>query len=182
MSRTTVVAAFMLAITILARLGGAQQIPTSSQQAEHEGNGFRRAPIPPRNAQVFDKPFRGSAQRRCVDPTSPRGLEINESILEPLRSGELIVRYGALNAGVSAKILWMPLHNPNDYPDTLLIRAVRLGDVGDSLRVTVSDWGWHASRVNSGYPSNVTFDSAGTWLVVATAGNDWGCFLLPVSG
>jgi hypothetical protein len=75
----------------------------------------------------------------------------------------------------------MPLHNPSDYPDMLLIRAVRLGHPTDSLRVRVSYWGWSGSRANSGYISGMAFPSGGTWLVVTTTGKDWGCFQLSVA-
>jgi hypothetical protein len=32
-----------------------------------------------------------------------------------------------------------------------------------------------------GYPSDFHFRSAGKWLMVATSGSDWGCFLLTIA-
>lgn len=80
------------------------------------------------------------------------------------------------------KILWVPLHNPSDYHDTLLIRALRLDDSADSLRQQIHASGYSpGNKQESGFPSLVSFPSAGEWLVIATAGPDWSCFLLTVS-
>ena len=111
-----------------------------------------------------------------MTPDSERVVGLSSRAVSPFRSGEFIVRYGALWANQPAKFLWMPLHDPSDYPDTLLTRAARLGHPSDSLRTWVRYWGWSKSRENSGYIGGFVFPSAGTWLVVATPGNDWGCF------
>jgi hypothetical protein len=79
------------------------------------------------------------------------------------------------------KILWMPLHNPFEYRSTLLVRAARLEDSADSLRQPVADWGYQpGEKRESGFPSLFTFPHPGPWLVVATAGADWGCYIVPI--
>lgn len=171
----------MLLLATVTHAGAAQQLPSTPREAEAEGVTFPRGMAPTRIAKEFEDLFRGSADRRCVTPYTDGVLDVSRRAASPLRSGEFIVRYGPLLANRPTKILWMPQHNPSDYPDTLLIRAVRLGHPGDSLRVRVSYWGWSGSRANSGYLSGMAFPSAGTWLVVTTTGKDWGCFQLPVA-
>jgi hypothetical protein len=171
----------MLLIATVTHGGAAQRIPSTRQDAEAEGVRFARGAAPARMASAFQGLFRGSADRRCVKPYTEGVLDVSPRAVSPLRSGEFIVGYGALIANFPTKIVWMPLHNPSDYPDTLRIRAVRLGHPGDSLRVSVSYWGWSGTRANSGYVSGMSFPFAGTWLVVTTAGNDWGCFQLSVA-
>ena len=71
------------------------------------------------------------------------------------------------------------------YPDTLVIRGARIDERADSLRMVVDAFGYAprpAPKSEAGFPSLVTFPTAGLWLVVATAGNDWGCFRLNVGG
>jgi hypothetical protein len=104
-----------------------------------------------------------------------------------LRSGEFIIRSGILTPVTQRppfgyKILWVPLHSPFEFRSTLLIRAARLASPSDSLRQTVADAAYQpgAPRRESGFPSLVDFPRGGRWLVVATAGPDWGCFVLGV--
>jgi hypothetical protein len=179
LSRMSLILTLLLAT--VTHEGAAQRIPLTPREAEAEGVRFARGAVPTRMASEFQGVFRGSADRRCVTPYTEEVLDVSRRAVSPLRSGEFIVGYGALIANYPTKIVWMPLHNPSDYPDTLLIRAVRLGHPGDSLRVSVSYWGWSGTRANSGYVSGMSFPSAGTWLVVTTAGNDWGCFQLSVA-
>jgi hypothetical protein len=131
---------------------------------------------------AFGRTFGGTTERKCVAPPSSDDSIPGGS----LRSGDVIIRgrfagFWGLRANRDSKILWLPLHNPGEYRDTLLIRAVRIGHAADSLRQSVPDWAWSGPKTNSGFPSLVRFPAAGTWLVVATAGGDWGCFLLPVA-
>ena len=88
-----------------------------------------------------------------------------------------------LKAGRAHKILWLPLHNPYEFRDTLLIRAVRVDSPADSFRLSVPHWAYpgRAHMQESGFPSEVRFPTAGNWIVIATAGSDWGCFVLPVA-
>jgi hypothetical protein len=102
-----------------------------------------------------------------------------------LRSGEFIMRSGfspgpdgsGLRADRASKILWLPLHAPQRgvVPGyRLLLRAVHLGDPPDSLRNTIP------GVTRGGFPSSIRFPEPGQWLVIATTGADWGCFVLKV--
>jgi hypothetical protein len=125
--------------------------------------------------------WRGSSDRRCVDVTW----------VQPARSGEFVIGGqigdGHLVHGRENKIWWAPLHNSLDMTP-LLVRGVRVEPKGDSIR-------WENSRVGFPvpprgepkdtisryfFPSWLTPPSAGTWLVVPTSGENWGCFILHV--
>ena len=172
----------VIAAIALAPPVSGQSIPLSVQAAEAEGAAHPHAAAPAYTPIAFTNAFTGSAERKCtvLEPST----EVNSS---PVRSGEMIVRarltgpFG-LEAGREHKIYWQPLHNPFEFPDTLVIRAVRIDSPTDLLRVSVSNWGYSPGRKQeSGFPSQVRFPTAGNWLVIATAGSDWGCFVWPVT-
>lgn len=170
----------VLATLLLApRATHAQQIPLTVAAAEAEGAGFQREAAPAALPYVFDnRPFGGSSDRRCVasvpDDSLPGGS---------LRSGEIIVRTHftgrwGLRADHASKIVWFPLHAPPGpivRGRSLLIRAVHVGDPADTLRKTVS------GLTRGGFPSTVSLRAPGRWLVVASSGADWGCFVLNVA-
>jgi hypothetical protein len=157
--------------------GAAQRIAPTVQVAESEGAALGRIPDPTVTQSAFaHHRFGGTDKRRCV--SSDSGVAPDGS-----RSGELIVRNGFdFGANVDHKILWMPLHLPADRRTPLLIRAALIGHPADSLRLQVSNWATAGvSHEQFGYPSLIRFPTVGTWLVVATTGPDWGCFLVTVA-
>jgi hypothetical protein len=83
------------------------------------------------------------------------------------------------HANGSYKVLWLPLHDPRERRDALLLRGTRIGHPADSIRIRVPEAA--ANPRATGFPSLVSFPKAGQWVVVATAGNDWGCFLVTMS-
>jgi hypothetical protein len=165
-----------------ARVTTAQSISTAVQAAEAEGANFPRIANPTTTASVFRGKFGGTVERKCVaSPASDDSLPGGS-----LRSGDFIIRARlvgpwGLHANQGHKILWFPLHNPGEYRDTLLIRAVRIDSAADSLRQSVANWAWSGPKTESGFPSTVRFPTAGEWLVVAATHRDWGCFLLTVA-
>jgi hypothetical protein len=170
------------ALFAAAHASAAQQLPATVETAEAEGATFPRLAAPTAFSFAFARTFGGMKERKCVPPPSSDDSIPGGS----LRSGDVIIRARltgewGLRANRDHKILWLPLHNPGEYRDTLLIRAVRIGHRADSLRQSISAWAWSGSKTDSGFPSIVRCPAAGTWLVVATAGGDWGCFLLPVA-
>ena len=184
-----------VAIAMLAtHVSRAQSIPLTVAGAQAEGAAFPRATPPTVVQSLFARPVGGTSERTC-SPSQP-----DDSIAaSSLRSGEIIIRsrlagrWGP-HAGQGHKILWMPLHGPADTSTRisfaewrkkaiehapLLIRAVRVGNPADSLRQTLP--GLTGGPRQFGFPSELTFPTAGQWLVIATTGEDWGCFLLAVA-
>jgi hypothetical protein len=165
------------------RIVRAQTIPVSVAQAEAEAAGFPRADsISITQPRLAKAPFAGTADRRCVPATAPdpRGSG-------SLRSGDIVVRGtpSELTAGKRRKILWLPLHGSGASRATrLIVRADRVGSPGDSVRFSVAGLAYTpgppTTRLYS-YPSEVTLPAPGEWIVVATAGPDWGCFVVDVS-
>jgi hypothetical protein len=166
----------------------AQRILTTIQAAEAEGATYRRTPAPPAVARDFTSPVAGTTERRCVAPPPDSLLGYT------LRSGEFILR-GQLGRTTgpmgypldrARKLMWEPLHNPYAYPTRtgLLVRGVRLGHPTDTLRLVVARAAYPGVKLKyteAGYPSGFNFRSAGEWLMVATSGSDWGCFLLTIA-
>ena len=165
----------------------AQRIPRTIQAAEAEGAIYPRGARPPNVPRGFTGPMSGTAERKCVVPP-PDSLSGDS-----LRSGEFVLRGGIGRStgpmgyalGRARKLMWMPLHNPYVYPTRtgLLVRGVRLGHPSDTLRLTVARAvypGITLKYIEAGYPSGFHFRSAGEWLMVATSGRDWGCFLLTI--
>jgi len=173
----------LLATAVLGLPGavGAQKIPATVAAAEAEGANYPRSPAPSTASWAFSRPFGGTAERKCVavtpDASTPGGS---------LRSGDVIIRSGLLSwvwphANGKYKVLWLPLHTPPDTRATLLLRGTRIGAPADSIRLRVGAAGNPgAPRTVSGFPSEVSFLKPGQWVVVATTGNDWGCFVLKI--
>ena len=163
----------VIALLATHRVAIAQAIPQSIAQAESEATAFQHASASPQAAFPASEAG-GSTERRCMSATD-RGARLS------LRSGDIIVR-GPLtaNAGEGQKFLWIPLHAGRDARSPLALRAIRVGHPADSLRLSVHGpvHGASPSGPLYGYASLVMFPSAGQWMVVATAGEDWGCFLV----
>lgn len=170
-----------IAILVMSRSVTAQTMPTSVQAAEADGASYSRANAPVYTPTAFTSAFTGTAERKCTVQSN------SDATSGQLRSGEMILRSRlvgpwGLKADRDHKIYWQPLHNPFEFRDTLLIRAVRIDSPTDSLRLSISGWGYSPGRKKeSGFPSLLRFPTAGNWLVVVSAGSDWGCFVLPVS-
>jgi hypothetical protein len=168
------------AVTLMLPLAdlGAQTILRTVTAAEAEGAVSRHGVATAVQPTVAAAAFSGTSARRCVSPPSEDSL-----VAGSLRSGDLIARARftgrwGIRSGKGLKVLWLPLHAVTDAEQPLLIRAARVGSPSDSVRETI------ARAVHShgadGYPSILTFPHSGEWLVVATTGPDWGCFLVTV--
>lgn len=170
---------FLAGLLCVPRASRAQDIPRTVAAAEAEGAAFRREAAPTLVPAMFGGiPYEGSNDRRCVTRAP------NDSVPSgSLRSGELIVRTGftgrwGLRADKPSKVVWFPLDAPSGHVApgySLLIRAVHIGDPADTLRLTVP------GETRGSFPSLVRFRAPGQWLVVATTGADWGCFVLTVA-
>ena len=174
-----------LALMILVAVAGAaraQGIPRTAREAEAEGALFAREAADAAQAGWAARPARGTRERRCVPPRTP-----GDSVpVGSLRSGEFAIRAWftvpqGFRVDYPHKILWLPLHPRTNGDAPLLIRAARLGQPADSIRLTVAGLTHSATGSEYGYLSTVSFPALGEWLVVATAGADWGCFLFTIA-
>ena len=117
----------------------AQNSPATIAAAEADGASYPRAPMPGTVSWAFNKPFGGTAERKCVAV-------------------------------------------PPDIRATLLLRATRIGQPAESIRTRIPAAGLPGAPSSAaGFPSGVSFPEAGEWVVVATTGSDWGCFLFRIS-
>ena len=157
-------------------------------EAEAEGARYPHGPARERGPTVFAG--RGPVARTCT--RGPTGILASRP--SEIRSGDFAIggQLGGAwppNVGMPSKIWWAPYHDPFDFPSRLLVRGARLGVRSDTFRYARSDYGWPASsfprpintserKADSFFPSGITIPHAGEWLLVATAGDDWGCFIL----
>jgi hypothetical protein len=151
--------------------------------AEREALSFPVDPTPPARLKVAFTPGKtaGHVERKCVTGAG----------LGSIRSGEFVIG-GELSGQdpretrkrVTPKIWWSPLHHSAAMQ--LLVRGRRVGGGGEYrwLSVTVAHGlpapGVHVPESEREYffPSGIEFLHSGTWVLVATQGSDWGCFVL----
>jgi hypothetical protein len=189
MRKVSLAGALMIATTT--HVGRAQNIPATVREAEAQGADFAHdAPQVVQQPYFSDFPFGGTAERRCV---AAAGYVAYTSSMPngSLRSGDFIVRgefskasWGGFQAVKEHKVLWLPLHGSSLHKAPLVVRAARIGNAADSVRLRIQGLTHGTSGESEplyGYPSEVSFPSAGQWVIVATAGNDWGCFVLDVA-
>lgn len=187
MRKVSLAAALMIASST--HVVVSQNIPVTIREAEAQGADFAHdAPQVVQQSYFTDSRFGGTAERRCVVAASYTAYTSAPN--GSLRSGDFIVRGGFLDAswgGFHAvkgyKVLWLPLHGSSSQKPPLVVRAARIGSPADSVRFHIDGLakGTGPSVPLYGYPSEVSFPSAGQWVIVATAGNDWGCFVLDVA-
>jgi hypothetical protein len=174
---------FGLAAELQAQAGS----PSSSQRADSLVAAAEAAGAAhPRAARLRQLPaswdasaWWGSSDRKCV---AARGRG-------PIRSGDFIIG-GALGdqpailPRVPAKIWWAPLHN-SEHMDSLVVVGQRLSP---PMQIRLS-FGLVAfpvtpqARAEPGareyfYPSRTVIPDWGQWLLVASSGPNWGCFIV----
>lgn len=176
---------FLAAVLLAARVSHAQRIPTTVAEAEAEGAAYSRDPAPAVLPAAYEE-FTGSIEQRCVSAADDTTRGVSWRAATSRRSGEMILRGRAPIAGPPGnKMLWMPLHDPGRNPATLLLRGTRLDHPSDTIRLTDSPARGPARQLGHpdsfGFPTSVVFPTAGRWLVAASTGHDWGCFLIDVS-
>ena len=134
----------------------------------------------PKRAEPTFQPGSGDADH-WTDPVPRRCTTAGSS--NTVRSGDFVIG-GDVNGAASGrevKIWWEPKHPAASF--SLVVRGARLDPVVDTLRYVNSEWAVAGSpRVGlTGpifYASGIAFPSPGQWLVIATSGPDWGCFVL----
>ena len=117
----------------------------------------------------------------------------------PIRSGEFVIGgmlggTSALRVGRAGKVWWAPLHQSRDMPPLVVrgrhltaVRGPGLTVPADTVRHVKSNVAW---PVTSGappvpeaereyfFPSGITVPQGGRWLLIATSGENWGCFII----
>ena len=152
--------------------------------AETEARSYPRADPPANLSAGFDKKYAGTAERKCVESTVT-----DASPEAAVRAGDFVIG-GQVSSSVSGKLFpsagrgnkiwWAPLHNPFDHHSTLLVRASKLGVPGDTLRFESNEYAYvmGGTHSDSFFPTLFRVPTPGRWMLVATAGNDWGCLIV----
>jgi hypothetical protein len=159
--------------------------------AEAEGATYPRGPIREHGPAAFaGKPI-GTAERKCTSGPSTAvaagklaGFDFSYTPMG-IRSGDFVIagQIGAgrpPSAGRQSKISWLPYHNPHEHSTPLVVRGARLGHPGDTIRYTQPEHAWPRgqSETEVFFPSGIELPRPGRWLLIAAAGDDWGCFIL----
>ncbi len=162
--------------------------------AESEGAAFRRLPKPavvttmfasPPEQVVFEEFF-----GRAVIPVKNQHTENRTCAvgygMGPVRSGEFIIGGQlsgrvAMVAGQRGKVWWAPLHHARIMPP-LLVRGRNLSAPNDTVRFITRMVAQTVGQAPLQYffPSGILVPRPGRWLMVATSGANWGCFILAV--
>ena len=148
-------------------------VPRTAAEAEAQGkrhlrgaaNNVRRA---------WDSSAQGTTERTCVDADKASIAQSGDFIAGPF------ALYNENWHNGYGKLVWQPAVVSAAAPATLTVRARRL-DAQDQARVFE---GFVPTYSRAGptkfYITGVHLPSTGRWLMVATAGPNWGCFLLTV--
>lgn len=121
--------------------------------------------IDPRDADFIAGAV-GTTERKCVDAGGGGRI----------RSGDFVAampNYAAYWAQGGVKVMWVSTR-PQVPRVELVVKATRLDVVAEG-RV----YGVETLNAPS-YPSRVYLPTAGRWMMVATAGDAWGCFVVTV--
>ena len=158
----------------------ADSVLTTIQLADAQGAQRATLPAEPAASQVSIRAWQptGTAEHKCV--------EVNEQV--HVRSGDILAAGFSHYRGVWysgwGKINWLPYHPTPEAPTQLVIRAARLdaaappwiferpGDMATADRAHTMDFS---------YPTGFYLPTTGRWLLVATAGLNWGCFIYNLS-
>jgi VWFA-related protein len=139
----------------------------SVQEAESEGRAFQVSTGKP--AKGFSsRSLPGTSERRCVEVESYREA----------RSGDFVAGNFAEYPGLNrlGSLSWTPAHVPTER-QPLTIRFARLDRPGPGSRaVFVARAEMESGQVF--FPSRVNLPTPGRWMLVATSGPNWGCFIL----
>jgi len=122
----------------------------------------------------MEVPGAGTSERRCVEVPTPG----------PVRSGEFRLTYMPVRpqAGRPHKIAWSPTDGSPSM--SLQVRGRLVSDSESTLALRTSriarttgadDDTWYF------FPSMIEFPASGEWVVVATSGANWGCFIFDVT-
>jgi hypothetical protein len=178
--------ALLIGLAVSDRAAAQLPIPAGSSEAEIvaaaqlEATTFPRLEVTRTPSRSFLTVQTGTSDRRCIE-----GNEIG-----PVRSGEFVIGgqlsgSRAMEPGRPGKIWWAPLNHSIDM-GPLLVRGRNINSPLDTVRYTTKTVAWpvtsdtpvpEADREYF-YPSGITIPKSGRWLLVASSGGNWGCFII----
>jgi hypothetical protein len=175
------------------RLAADKRLPVRETvaAAETEGAAYPRGPAREHDPVVFAGNPIGTPERKCTSGPSTdvaagksAGFDFSYTPVG-IRSGDFVIggQIGAgtpPGAGRQSKIWWAPYHNPHEHFTPLVVRGARLGHPGDTIRYMQPNHAWpgRGPETDAFFPSGIELPRPGRWLLIATAGDDWGCFIL----
>jgi len=184
-SRALAVALLPVAATVS---GQTLRIPAGANEseikanAEAEGAAFQRAP-----ASLALQPglVRSEAigDRRCVT-----GFETGPAHSGEFLIGGMLAGYHSMLSGREGKVWWQPSYGRLDMPP-LLVRGRNLRNPPDTVWFESARIAWQVNPDHSPvpveqrdyfFPSGIKIPTSGRWLLIATSGVNWGCFILTV--
>jgi hypothetical protein len=150
-------------------------VPATVADAEAEGGRYPRSPEKPAYAIWFDTVTHvGTSDRRCVNVGTEEVVRSGDMFAGPFADA---VRSSRMK---EAKFWLQPTHRPTPgVPMTFALRATRLdttsvGWVRASEPFTLQS----AVLTAVSMPIGLWLPSSGVWMLIATAGEDWGCFVV----
>ena len=123
----------------------------------------------------------GDTTRKCA-----RGWDVGPAYSGEFTIGGNISDQSPLAPGRVGKIWWRPRHNGVSMPP-LLVRGRNLESPKDTIRWTTDNRAYPIALPGAVvpiekreyfFPSGFMLPTRGHWLVVATSGENWGCFIL----
>ena len=153
----------------------ADSMPRTTREAEAQGARHpRTAPNNPFPAASPDATT-GSPERTCVSVSGFNSARSGDFLASGFGEYDQVWRAGL------GTISWQPTNVTNAKEPPLVVRATRL-DFGIATRVfEFSAISRSAGGNTLVYPTGAHLPTSGTWMLVATAGPNWGCFLLAVA-
>ena len=155
-------------------------VPRSITEAELQGSRSPRSPELGEFAQRWlDKVTAGTSDRRCVVVGDANSARSGDLIGTPFRFYAEYWRRGA-----PPKLLFVAAHRPRiGAPTQLIIKVSRIDALAESYvfigPVHTSRWSAELMRIEWGTAAPIVDPpSSGRWLLVASLGIDWGCFVL----
>lgn len=164
-------------------------LPATTAAAEAEGRGHPRSRPPHEPDGAFQRAA-GTAARACVEvepllaPDDDSTLPASDqrgSAGHGIRSGEFVAGpFGGYKQNWArdprdGKLWWVPLHR--EAMPGLTVRAILLDDPAIRRTFTLTP---AAGADGPFYPSGVVLPEPGRWMLLATAGPDWGCFVMTI--
>jgi hypothetical protein len=145
---------------------------------EAEERGSHHPPAGTNNAGQYPNAHTGTHERKCVNADADSKRSGN-FVAGPLLLYNDIWRQGY------GKLWWHPNEMPSERP-VLIVQATRLDEAAESRVFEAKQIAWPSGPNESEatsikfYPTGIRLPTVGRWMMVATAGNNWGCFLLTV--